>query len=224
MGIRAREGIEKLLAANTIAERDGFMKSPCRVSRRASSPRILAIGAASTVDTPDGESIVTSFRGTYWEVRHQRSLPGRPNRRREAASALAMSRADSRSNCSKVRWLTTTSSSLSDGTGIACHDPDHPHIARFVDRGMTEDGLPYLAMEFIEGGAVDRYCDETKPPPRDVLKLLLSICEAVAFVHRHGGAPPRSIACEYSHHSWDGAHRGWSISESPSLRGQVGWA
>ena len=62
---------------------------------------------------------------------------------------------------------------------------DHPHIARFVDRGMTEDGLPYLVMEFIEGERVDRYCDERKLPPRECAKLLLSICDAVAFVHRH---------------------------------------
>ncbi len=70
----------------------------------------------------------------------------------------------------------------------------------FVDRGMTEDGL-HLVMEFIEGERVDRYCDERKLPPRECAKLLLSICDAVAFVHRHGALHRDSFACEYCRHS-----------------------
>ena len=29
---------------------------------------------------------------------------------------------------------------------------DHPNIARLLDGGATEDGLPYYVMEYIEGG------------------------------------------------------------------------
>jgi serine/threonine protein kinase len=32
---------------------------------------------------------------------------------------------------------------------------EHPHIARLVDGGTTEDGLPYLVMEFVEGQRID---------------------------------------------------------------------
>ena len=36
---------------------------------------------------------------------------------------------------------------------------DHPHIARLLDGGTTEDGLPYFVMEFIEGQPLYSYCD-----------------------------------------------------------------
>ena len=43
---------------------------------------------------------------------------------------------------------------------------DHPNIARFRDRGLTDDGLPYLVMELIEGQRIDRYCDERRAEPQ----------------------------------------------------------
>ena len=37
---------------------------------------------------------------------------------------------------------------------------DHPNVARLVDSGATEDGLPYFVMEYIEGKPIDIYCDD----------------------------------------------------------------
>src|SRR5450432_1982147 len=39
---------------------------------------------------------------------------------------------------------------------------NHPNIARLIDGGTTEDGLPYFVMEYIEGLSITRYCDEHK--------------------------------------------------------------
>ncbi|MEE8524840.1 MAG: protein kinase, partial [Thermoanaerobaculia bacterium] len=36
---------------------------------------------------------------------------------------------------------------------------DHPNIARLLDGGSTDDGLPYLVMEYVDGQPIDRYCD-----------------------------------------------------------------
>ncbi len=36
---------------------------------------------------------------------------------------------------------------------------DHPHIARLLDGGNTEDGAPYIVAEYVEGEPIDRYCD-----------------------------------------------------------------
>jgi len=36
---------------------------------------------------------------------------------------------------------------------------DHPHIARLLDGGTTDDGLPYFLMEYIEGQPLYSYCD-----------------------------------------------------------------
>src|SRR5262245_2635065 len=37
---------------------------------------------------------------------------------------------------------------------------DHPNVARLLDGGATEEGLPYFVMEHIDGLPIDRYCDE----------------------------------------------------------------
>ncbi len=63
---------------------------------------------------------------------------------------------------------------------------DHPNIVRFRDRGLTDDGLPYLVMEFIEGQRIDRYCDERGLNLRERVGLLLQVCHAVAFIHSRG--------------------------------------
>ena len=36
---------------------------------------------------------------------------------------------------------------------------EHPHIARLYDAGVTPDDVPYLALEFVDGLPVDRYCE-----------------------------------------------------------------
>jgi serine/threonine-protein kinase len=60
---------------------------------------------------------------------------------------------------------------------------DHPGIARLVDGGATEDGRPYLAMEFVEGLPIDRYCDLNKLDVRARLSLFLRVCAAVESAH-----------------------------------------
>src|SRR5262249_42025510 len=37
---------------------------------------------------------------------------------------------------------------------------DHPKIARLIDGGVSVNGLPYLVMEFVDGVAIDRYCQQ----------------------------------------------------------------
>ena len=60
---------------------------------------------------------------------------------------------------------------------------DHPNIARLLDGGATEDGLPYLVMEYVEGVRIDTWCDSHKLPIRDRLNLFRKICAAVQYAH-----------------------------------------
>ena len=60
---------------------------------------------------------------------------------------------------------------------------DHPNIARLLDGGTTEDGLPYLVMEYVEGMRIDPWCDSRKLPVRDRLKLFRQVCAAVQSAH-----------------------------------------
>lgn len=60
---------------------------------------------------------------------------------------------------------------------------EHPHIARLLDGGTTEDGSPYFVMELIEGQRLDHYCDAHQLPIRRRLELVLQVCEALRFAH-----------------------------------------
>jgi len=62
---------------------------------------------------------------------------------------------------------------------------NHPNIARLLDSGTTDDGIPFLVMEFVEGLPIDKYCDEKNPSLVSRLKLFNKVCEAVAHAHRN---------------------------------------
>ena len=62
---------------------------------------------------------------------------------------------------------------------------EHPNIARLLDGGTTDDGLPYFVMEYIEGLPVNQYCDAQKLPTTERLRLFLKVCAAVAFAHQN---------------------------------------
>ena len=61
---------------------------------------------------------------------------------------------------------------------------DHPNIARLLDGGTTENGLPYFVMELIEGRPIDEYCESHKLPTEDRLRLFSQVCSAVQYAHQ----------------------------------------
>ena len=62
---------------------------------------------------------------------------------------------------------------------------DHSNIARLLDGGTTDDGLPYFVMEFIEGGQpLYQYCDNRKLSISERLKLFSAVCDAVHYAHQ----------------------------------------
>jgi eukaryotic-like serine/threonine-protein kinase len=62
---------------------------------------------------------------------------------------------------------------------------DHQSIARLLDAGTTVTGLHYLAMEYVEGVPIDRYCDEQRLSIDARLTLFIKVAEAVQYAHRH---------------------------------------
>ena len=60
---------------------------------------------------------------------------------------------------------------------------DHPNIARLLDGGTTEEGMPYLAMEYVEGERIDEYCDHHRCSIEQRLKIFLTVCAAVQYAH-----------------------------------------
>ncbi|MDC8011053.1 serine/threonine-protein kinase [Tahibacter soli] len=61
---------------------------------------------------------------------------------------------------------------------------DHPGIARLIDAGELPDERPYFAMEYVDGVAITRYCDERTLDLCARLTLFADVCEAVAYAHR----------------------------------------
>ena len=62
---------------------------------------------------------------------------------------------------------------------------NHPFIARLLDGGATDDGLPFLVMEYVEGAAITDFCEENALNIEERLALFRKVCAAVAFAHRN---------------------------------------
>ena len=62
---------------------------------------------------------------------------------------------------------------------------DHPNIATLYDGGMTEDGRPYFAMEYVEGQPLTAYCDQHRLSTKQRLALFRTVCRAVQYAHQN---------------------------------------
>ncbi len=62
---------------------------------------------------------------------------------------------------------------------------DHPNIARLLDGGTADDGSPYLVMEYVDGKAIDTWCDDRAAPIADRLRLVRRVCDTVMYAHRN---------------------------------------
>ena len=61
---------------------------------------------------------------------------------------------------------------------------EHPNIARLLDGGTTDDGVPYLVMELIDGDRIDTHCDERGLSVTERLRLFLQVSQAVQYAHQ----------------------------------------
>lgn len=62
---------------------------------------------------------------------------------------------------------------------------DHPNIARLLDGGRTEEGVPYIVMEYVDGIPIDAFCDRNSLPIPRRLALFRTICSAVHYAHQN---------------------------------------
>lgn len=62
---------------------------------------------------------------------------------------------------------------------------EHPHIARLLDGGSTDDGLPFLAMELVDGEPITTYCDDRTVGLQERLRLFCTVGRAVQYAHRN---------------------------------------
>ena len=62
---------------------------------------------------------------------------------------------------------------------------DHPNIARLIDGGTTQEGLPYFVMEHVNGEPIIAYCQANALSAIDRLKLFRKVCAAVTYAHQN---------------------------------------
>ena len=104
---------------------------------------------------------------------------------------------------------------------------EHPAIARVVDGGTTEAGLPYLVMEYVDGRPITALCRERGLALEERLELFERVCDAVAFAHSHlvvhRDLKPSNILVETRE---DGSERAkildFGLSKFSAIDGQAG--
>ena len=62
---------------------------------------------------------------------------------------------------------------------------EHPNIARLLDAGVTGEGVPFFAMEYVDGLPLDRYCDRRRSSVERRLELFQSVCGVVQYAHQN---------------------------------------
>ena len=64
-----------------------------------------------------------------------------------------------------------------------CAQMDHQNIARIIDGGNTEDGRPFMVMEYVDGEPICSYAENHKLDIKRRLKLFIAVCNAVDYAH-----------------------------------------
>jgi non-specific serine/threonine protein kinase/serine/threonine-protein kinase len=93
-----------------------------------------------------------------------------------AEVAIKLMRADVRSSLTEQRFKTERQILA----GL-----DHRNIARLLDGGTAEGGMPYVVMELVTGEPIDAYCEARTLNVRDRVQLFLQVCAAVSYAHQH---------------------------------------
>ena len=74
---------------------------------------------------------------------------------------------------------------------------EHAHICRMYEGGVTQDGVLYLVMEYIDGFSLAEYLERVKPSIADRIDLFIKLCDAVRYAHSraiiHGDLKPDNI-------------------------------
>jgi serine/threonine protein kinase len=80
----------------------------------------------------------------------------------------------------------------------------HPNIASLLDGGVTDDGLPYFSMEYVDGLPITQYCDDGRLSIEARLDLFRSVCAAVQYAHGnlvvHRDLKPSNILVTHDGH------------------------
>lgn len=76
----------------------------------------------------------------------------------------------------------------------------HDNIARLLDGGVTDDGVPYFVMDYVQGEPIDLYCERNNLGLHERLRLVLDVADALQYAHRnlviHRDLKPSNVLVE----------------------------
>lgn len=79
-------------------------------------------------------------------------------------------------------------------------DIHHPHVARILDAGRDDQGVPYFVMEWVEGQAITQHCKQQQLSLRQRVNLFLQVVDAALYAHRrfviHRDLKPENVFVE----------------------------
>ena len=159
----ARE-LETLLAAESELNARGFLAQNSAVTLAGPAPTLAGrrLGAY-TLERPLGQGGM----GTVW-------LAHRSDGRYEGRAAVKLL---------KLALLDPVGSERFRREGTAFASLAHPNIARLIDAGVTDEGQPFLVLEYVDGQRIDAYCDDRRLSPVERLALFQQVLAAVAHAH-----------------------------------------
>jgi tetratricopeptide (TPR) repeat protein len=64
-------------------------------------------------------------------------------------------------------------------------DLEHPNIARLLDGGTTEQGTPYIVLEYVAGVPLTEWCEQQQLTIEQRLRIFRQVCDAVQYAHQH---------------------------------------
>ena len=85
----------------------------------------------------------------------------------------------------RERWISDDTRKRFEREQAVLARLQHPHIARLLDVGTSEDGSPYLTMDFVDGAPITEYCDAKGLSATERLELFLDVCSAVQYAHQN---------------------------------------
>lgn len=62
---------------------------------------------------------------------------------------------------------------------------NHPNIARLIEGGISENGIPYVVMEYVDGTPIDLWCKKSNLSVRKRIRLFQDVCRAVHYAHQN---------------------------------------
>ncbi len=79
---------------------------------------------------------------------------------------------------------------------------DHPHIARLIDGGETDDGMLWFAMDLVSGEPIDCHCKKIELTGR--ISVMRRLCQALHHAHGrgliHGDIKPSNVLVDSRGH------------------------